>query len=98
MKLNSKRSETESGTQPRSIRDENDLSIGSKLEPFMKLNSKRSETESGTQPRSIRDQNDPSIGSKLEPFMKLNSKRAKLNLERNHAAYATKMIRVSARN
>ena len=59
----------------------------------MKLNSKRSETESGTQPRSIRDQNDPSIGSKLEPFMKLNSKRiAKLNLERNHAAYATKMI------
>ena len=40
----------------------------------MKLNSKRSETESGTQPRGIRDQND-------------------LNLERNYAAYATKMIR-----
>ena len=40
MKLNSKRSETESGTQPRSIRDQNDPSIGSKLEPFMKLNSK----------------------------------------------------------
>ena len=76
MKLNSKRSETESGTQPRSIRDQNDPSIGSKLEPFMKLNSKRSETESGTQPRSIRDQNDPSIGSKLKPFMKLNSKRS----------------------
>ena len=65
MKLNSKRSETESGTQPRSIRDQNDPSTGSKLEPFMKLNSKRSETESRTQPRSIRDQNDPSIGSKL---------------------------------
>ena len=47
MKLNSKRSETESGTQ-RGIRDQNDLSIGSKLEPFMKLNSKRRETESGT--------------------------------------------------
>ena len=31
MKLNSKRSETESGTQPRSIRDQNDPSIGSKL-------------------------------------------------------------------
>ena len=48
MKLNSKRSETESGTQPRGIRDQNDPSIGSKLEPFMKLNSKRSETESGS--------------------------------------------------
>ena len=70
MKLNSKRSETESGTQPRSIRK---------------------------QPRSIRDQNDPSVGSKLEPFMKLNNV-AKPNLECNHAAYATKMIRVSARN
>ena len=86
MKLNSKRSETESGTQPRSIRDQN--GIGSKLEPFMKLNSKRSETESGTQPRSIRNRNDPSIGSKLEPFRNV----AKPNLERNHAAYATKMI------
>ena len=41
MKLKSKRSETQSGTQPRSIRDQNDPSIGSKLEPFMKLNSKR---------------------------------------------------------
>ena len=97
MKLNSKRSETESGTQPRSIRDQNDPSIGSKLEPFMKLNSKRSETESGTQPRSICDQNDPSIGSKLEPFMKQIRNVAKPNLERNHVAYATK-IRVSARN
>ena len=66
LKPNSKRCET--GTQPRSIRDQNDSSIGSKLEPpFMKLNSKRSETESGTQPRSIRDRNDPSIVSKLEP-------------------------------
>ena len=55
MKLNSKRRETESGTQPRSIRDQNDPSNGSKLEPFMKLNSKRSETESGMQPRSIRE-------------------------------------------
>ena len=54
MKLNSKRRETESGTQPRGKRDQNDPSIGSKLEPFMKLNSKRSKTESGTQPRSIR--------------------------------------------
>ena len=91
MKLNSKRSETESGTQLRSIRDQNDPSIGSKLEPFMKLNSKRSETESGMQPRSIRDKNDPSIGSKFEPFMKLNSKRSETDLECNHAAYATKM-------
>ena len=40
MKLNSKRSETESGTQLRSTRDQNDPSISSKLEPFMKLNSK----------------------------------------------------------
>ena len=31
-----KRSETESGMQLRSIRDQNDPSIGSKLEPFMK--------------------------------------------------------------
>ena len=65
MKLNSKRSETQSGTQPRSIRDQNDPSIGSKLEPFMKLNSKRSETESGMQPRSKRDQNDPSTARNL---------------------------------
>ena len=97
MKLNSKRSETESGTQ-RGIRDQNDLSIGSKLEPFMKLNSKRRETESGMQRRGIRDQNDPSIGSKLEPFMKLNSKRSETESGTQLAAYATKMIRVSARN
>ena len=68
MKLNSKRSETESGTQARSIRDQNDPSIGSKLEPFMKLNSKHRET--GRNPQHTR--HDPSIGSKLEPFMKLN--------------------------
>ena len=61
----------------------------------MKLNSKRRETESGTQPRGIRDQNNPSNGSKLEPFLCNYSKRAKPNLECNHAAYATKMIRVS---
>ena len=76
MKLNSKRSETQSGTQPCSIRDQNDPSIGSKLEPFMKLNSKRAKPNL-EQPRSIRDQNDPSISSKLEPFMKLNSNVAK---------------------
>ena len=96
MKLNSKRSETQSGTQPRSIRDQNDPSIGSKLEPFMKLNSKRSETD-GTQPRSIRDQNDPSIGSKLEPFMKLNSKRSETESGMQPRSIRD-LIRVSARN
>ena len=35
-------------------------------------------------------------GSKLEPFMKLNSKRSETESERNHVAYVTKMIRVSA--
>ena len=49
MKLNSKRSETESRTQQCNIRDQNDPSIGSKLAD-MKQNSKRGETESGTQP------------------------------------------------
>ena len=38
MKINSKRGETESGMQLRSIRDQNDPSIASKLEPFMKIN------------------------------------------------------------
>ena len=71
MKLNSKRSETESGTQPRSICDQNDPSMGSKLEPFMKLNSKRSETESGT--------------LETKPFMKLNSKRSQTEFG-THAA------------
>ena len=64
----------------------------------MKLNSKRCETESGTQPRGIPDQNDPNIGSKLEPFMKLNRKVAKTESGTQLAAYATKMIRVLARN
>ena len=62
-----KRSETESGMQPRSIRDQNDPSIGSKLEPFMKQI--RNVAKPNLEPR-IRDQNDPSVGSKLEPFMK----------------------------
>ena len=74
MKPNSKRSETESGTQPRSIRDQNDP-CGSKLEPFMKLNSKNVakpnlECNYAAYAKMIeyRRRNQKSIiGSKLEP-------------------------------
>ena len=46
MKLNSKRSKTESGRNHVAYATKSSKP-GSKLEPFMKLNSKRSETESG---------------------------------------------------
>ena len=74
MKLNSKRSETESGTRPRGICDQK-IRVSAPTLAIYETNSKHRKTESGTQPRGIRDQNDPSNGSKLEPFMKLNSKR-----------------------
>ena len=67
MKLNSKRSETQSGTQPRGIRDQNDPSIGSKLEPFMKSKFENVRIWNATTQHTC--QNDPSIGSKLEPFI-----------------------------
>ena len=68
MKLNSKRSETESRTQQCNIRDQNDPSIGSKLAD-MKQNSKRGETKSGTQP-SIAIEMIREYWLELEPFMK----------------------------
>ena len=46
--------------QPRSIRDQNDPSIGSELEPFMKLNSNVAKPNLERNQVAY-DQNDPSI-------------------------------------
>ena len=66
MKLNSKRSETESAAYVTKM-----IRVSARNKPFMKLNSKRSQTEFGT-PHAAYAIEMIRVGSELEPFIKLN--------------------------